>query len=511
MNSSARMVKGMVILIGALFVLSPLTAFAAGMAENKVVVIPLFEAGSSSGFDWNGNWATATNYQKGDVVQYDGSSYIALINHLSSAANRPPNLSTWGLMAEKGDTGPQGPLNPNVSMDAATYKTAVGMYSLQSNTGAQNTSLGYAALHANGTGYRNTAVGHGALYANMEGYNNTAVGTGALNLNQDGYANTAVGNSALNQNYDGYANTAVGNGALYANTGGDENTAVGTSALYSNITGNSNIAMGRSALFYNTGGGHNTAIGYMALNHNSTGSSNTAIGFRALELNEGDENVAIGNYALNQHTTGNRNIAVGGYTLTDTTEGNNNTAVGYNAGKYTTSDFTGSGNIYLGYDVRPLSATESDTIRIGRNQTETYIKGIYNATATGGTAVYVNSNGKLGTVTSSRRYKEDIEDMGDASSNLMKLRPVAFHYKPEYSDGPRTRQYGLIAEEVAEVYPDLVLYDPKTGHPQTVSYHLINAMLLNEVQKQYKENQDQQRRIDDLEKRLAKLEAMLGQ
>ena len=482
---------------------------------------------------WRGDWDTGQSYQKYDAVHHNGSSYIAILTHQSSPANQPPSLSAWNLMADKGLQGPQGlkgdkgdqgiqgiqglpglkgdkgdqgiqgppgPLNPNVSMDAATYKTAVGMYSLQSNTGERNTSLGHAALHANSTGNRNTAVGNGALYANMEGYQNTAVGTGALNLNQDGYGNTAVGNTALNQNYDGYANTALGNGALYANTGGDENTAVGTSALYSNITGSANTAMGRSALFYNTGGGHNTAVGYYTLYHNS-GNSNTAIGFRALELNEGDENVAIGNYALNQHTTGNRNIAVGGYALTDTTEGNNNTAVGYNAGKYTTSDFTGSGNIYLGYDVRPLSATESDTIRIGRNQTETYIAGIYSGTASG-RAVYVNSNGKLGTVTSSRRYKEDIADMGDASSNLMKLRPVSFYYRSEYSDGPRTLQYGLIAEEVAEVYPDLVIYDPKTGQPETVSYHLVNAMLLNEVQKQ-------QRKIQDLEERLTKLEALL--
>ena len=167
--------------------------------------------------------------------------------------------------------------------------------------------------------------------------------------------------------------------------------------------------------------------------------------------------------------------------------------------------------------MHPLSATESDTIRIGRDQTVTYIKGISGATSSGGVAVYVNSSGKLGTITSSRRYKEDIADMGDASRNLMKLRPVAFHYKPEYSDGPRTMQYGLIAEEVAEVYPELVVYDPKTGQPQTVSYHLVNALLLNEVQKQYRENrvqdreiQKQQNRIDDLEKRLAKLESMIG-
>ena len=512
---------------------------------------------------WMGDWTLGHDYEKYDAVHFNGSSYIALFRHQASAANDPTHLSTWNPMAmggtgpqgltgpqgPKGDTGttgpagvtsaqattlspgsaataavssgvltigvprgqtgatgpqgPPGPLNPNVSMDAATYKTAVGMYSLLSNTGERNTSLGYAALHANGTGYRNTAVGNGALYANMEGYRNTAVGTGALNLNQDGNYNTAVGNIALNQNYNGHSNTAVGDGALYSNTDGDENTALGLSALYRNITGNANTATGRDALYYNTDGNFNTANGYMALYGNSTGSSNTAMGFRALELNQGNGNTAFGNYALNTNTTGHWNTAVGGYALNGNTEGNTNTALGRNAGSYGDSDFTGSGNIYLGYDVRPASATESDTIRIGKLQTATYIKGIYSATSSGGVAVYVNSSGKLGTTTSSRRYKEDITDMGDASSNLMKLRPVAFHYKPEYIDGPRTMQYGLIAEEVAEVYPELVVYDPKTGQPQTVSYHLVNALLLNEVQKQ-------QRRINDLEERLARLESMIG-
>jgi hypothetical protein len=387
-------------------------------------------------------------------------------------------------------------------MDAATYKTAVGMYSLLSNTGERNTAVGHAALHANGTGYRNTAVGNGALYANMEGYQNTAVGTGALNLNQDGYGNTAVGNIALNENYDGYKNTAVGDHALTKNTSGHDNTATGTSALYSNTTGVVNTATGKEALHFNDTGDFNTAMGGGALRGNTDANSNTAVGFNALYTNDGNGNTAIGADTLKSNGTGHSNTAIGGYALNDNTEGHSNTAVGYKAGKYTTAAFTGSGNIYLGYDVHPASATESDTIRIGRDQTVTYIAGIYSSTVSS-RAVYVNSSGKLGTITSSRRYKESIEDMGDASSNLMKLRPVSFHYRPEYSDGPRTMQYGLIAEEVAGVYPELVVYDPKTGEPETVSYHLVNAMLLNEVQKQH-------RKIQDLEERLAKLEARIG-
>ncbi|HYA43414.1 MAG TPA: tail fiber domain-containing protein, partial [Syntrophobacteraceae bacterium] len=149
---------------------------------------------------------------------------------------------------------------------------------------------------------------------------------------------------------------------------------------------------------------------------------------------------------------------------------------------------------------------ESNTIRIGSNDlngnpltNQTFIAGIHGALASGGTEVFVTSDGKLGTLTSSRRYKEEIADMGDASSALMKLRPVIFRYKPEYADGQRTLQYGLIAEEVAEVYPDLVHYDPKTGQPYTVAYHLMNAMLLNEVQKQQRRILEQENRIIALE------------
>ena len=145
---------------------------------------------------------------------------------------------------------------------------------------------------------------------------------------------------------------------------------------------------------------------------------------------------------------------------------------------------------------------ESNVIRIGRSATKTFIKGIYGSTVSSDVAVYVNSYGKLGTLPSSGRFKEDIRDMGDATGGLMKLRPVTFYYKPEYTDGPRRLQYGLIAEEVAEIYPELVNYS-EDNRPNTVYYQFVNAMLLNEVQKQH-------RRIEDLEERLAQLEALSG-
>ena len=213
------------------------------------------------------------------------------------------------------------------------------------------------------------------------------------------------------------------------------------------------------------------------------------------------------------------NTAVGSYALYHNTTGDSNTALGVGAGSTTLSgDFTGSWNIYVGRDVGPASSGESNTIRIGNgNQGQTFIAGISSTTITG-SPVYVDSDGQLGTAASSRRFKDDIADMGDASSALMRLRPVTFRYRPEYTHGPRSLQYGLIAEEVAEVYPDLVQYDPKTGEPQTVYYHLVNAMLLNEVQKQQKEiaalkeqNKGQEQRLSALEEQNKELSALKEQ
>jgi hypothetical protein len=194
--------------------------------------------------------------------------------------------------------------------------------------------------------------------------------------------------------------------------------------------------------------------------------------------------------------------------------GHGNTALGQNAGynRIPTDSFTGNSNIYIGQDVSPGSLNESGTIRIGNSyQSQTFIAGISSAAIGSGATVYVNAAGQLGTTASSRRYKEDIRDMGAASSGLMQLRPVIFHYKPEYASGPHTRQYGLIAEEVASVYPELVQYDPKTGQPQTVAYHLVNAMLLNEVQKQHRLARETEKKIKALEEQTKELASLKEQ
>jgi hypothetical protein len=217
----------------------------------------------------------------------------------------------------------------------------------------------------------------------------------------------------------------------------------------------------------------------------------------------GGGNSAFGFNALFSDTAGTGNSAFGYFALGSLSSGQLNTAVGFLAGSSLTA---GSNNIYVGSDSG--AASESQTIRIGSSQTASFIAGISGATSASGVAVLVNSSGQLGTVLSSRRFKDEIGDMGKESDVLMKLRPVVFYYKPEYDD-TRTRQYGLVAEEVAQVAPELVVSD-KDGAPQTVRYHFVNAMLLNEVQKQRSTIAQQQVEIQNLAARLAKLETALA-
>jgi hypothetical protein len=208
---------------------------------------------------------------------------------------------------------------------------------------------------------------------------------------------------------------------------------------------------------------------------------------------DGNDNTASGAGTLVSNTTGSRNTATGHLALSANTTGNNNTAVGNGAGSSAT---TGSNNIYIGHNG---FAAEGSTIRIGTGgtQTKTFIAGISGVTTGlgGAKAVVIDSNGQLGTVSSSRRFKEDIRDMGEASQRLLRLRPVAFRYRQPYADGSKPLQYGLIAEEVAEVLPELVAYG-RDGQPETVMYHILPAMLLNEVQQQHRQIEAQQEQMN---------------
>jgi trimeric autotransporter adhesin len=388
--------------------------------------------------------------------------------------------------------------------------TAVGASALIANTtGMHNSALGASALSANTTGTGNSAFGYLALSANTTGVQNEAFGSGTLSANTTGIQNAAFGLAALAANTTGASNSAFGYGALTANTTGIQNEAFGIDALIANTTGNGNAAFGGGALAKNTTGGSstktggNSAFGNFALFTNTTAGGNSAFGYSALTVN----------------TTGNNNVAFGAAALAKLTSGGGNIAVGTGAGGNLSA--AESNNIYVG---NSGIAGESNVIRIGfiGTQKSAFIAGISGQTSANGVAVLVNGAGQLGTTTSSRRFKHQIVDMGAESDVLMKLRPVAFYYKPEL-DETQTRQYGLVAEEVAEVAPQLVVFD-KDGAPQTVRYHFVNAMLMNEVQKQrqlveeqQKTNEEQnstiarqQEEIQDLVARMVKLETLLA-
>jgi uncharacterized coiled-coil protein SlyX len=328
------------------------------------------------------------------------------------------------------------------------------------------TAEGHNALFSLTTGSANTAVGWFSLWADAEGSFNTATGAGALLFNTSNN-NTAFRAAALLFNTTGSGNTAIGTAALLNNTIGTGNTANGFNALYSNTSGGVNTVVGINALFSNTSGQFNTAVGINALLSNTTGAGNTAIG----EL------------AFNNNTTGIDNIAVGN-----------------NAG----------GNLTIGLNNIDICnegvADESNTIRIGTvgTQTATFIAGISVATVTG-TAVVVNASGQLGVAPSSQRFKDEIKPMDKTSEAILALKPVTFRYKKEI-DPKSIPQFGLVAEEVEKVNPDLVVRD-KDGKPYTVRYDQVNAMLLNEFLKEHRTVQEQKATVAELKSILEKQEA----
>jgi hypothetical protein len=311
---------------------------------------------------------------------------------------------------------------------------------------------------------------------------NTVLGEDALFSLDGGSSNTGIGAVALHNNIIGTFNTAVGDHALSTNTA-SFNTATGSYALVNNTTGNHNTANGNAALDGNNTGSFNTATGSAALNYNTIGYDNTADGVFALHVNtSGNYNTANGYFALGSNTTGNYNTANGSAALLSNTTGSLNVAIGTNAGRALT---TGSGNVCIGVNVYGV-AGESNTTRI---------RNVYSS-VTSGRAVYVTSGNKIGTLASSRRFKEEIKAMEKASESILGLRPVTFRYKKEI-EANGTKQFGLVAEEVEKVNPDLVTCDEE-GKPQSVRYEAINAMLLNEFLKEHRKVQEQESTIAQL-------------
>jgi hypothetical protein len=379
----------------------------------------------------------------------------------------------------------------------ANETTAEGQDALFSlTTGFGNTALGYNALFTDTTGANNTAVGTEALLSDTSGGGNTGIGFQALTDNSTGIQNVAVGSLALTANTTGGLNTACGTGALFFNTTGGSNVACGASAMEFNKTGGFNTAVGTFSLSANSSGTNNTATGFEALGGNTIGFNNTAIGYQALESNSsGNYNTAGGQGALKANTTGTNNAALGQNALIANTTGSNNVAIGSNAGFNLT---TGSFNIDIG--VRGI-AGESQTIRLGKTQTATFIAGISGATVSGGIGVIIDSNGHLGTITSSARFKENIQPMDKTSEAILSLEPVTFCYKKEL-DPKAIPQFGLVAEQVEKVNPDLVARDDQ-GKPYSVRYEAVNAMLLNEFLKEHRKVEMQSSEIAELKSLLA--------
>ena len=290
---------------------------------------------------------------------------------------------------------------------------------------------------------------------------NTALGSGALVNNTTGISDTAIGFEALFSNTTGGGNTATGSQALISNTTGQANTATGDTALLANTTGLDNTATGAGALAFNTTGYQNTATGFAALLNNTTGFNNTADGWQALFNNNGNNNIAVGANAGFNLTTGNFNIDIG------------------NSGV----------------------AGDSKRIRIGTTgtQTKTFIAGISGATVASGVGVIVGSNGQLGTVVSSERFKDAVKPMDKASEAILSLQPVTFRYKHEL-DPDGLPQFGLVAEQVEKINPALVTRDGQ-GKPHSVRYEAVNAMLLNEFLKEH-------RKVEELESTVAHIKSV---
>jgi len=354
----------------------------------------------------------------------------------------------------------------------ANYTTAEGTNALKNlTTGVANTAAGWYSLFTNSSGSYNTAVGAATLLFNNAD-SNTAIGTAALFFNTDGTSNTAVGVSALQNNTNATDNTAVGYQALFSNTGGvnsgNFNTAIGSQALYSNTVARFNCGFGFQALFDNVTGEENNAFGYQALTSSVAGFANSAFGRNTLLNNiDGQQNSAFGNSAL-----------------VNNVHGNQNTAIGVAAG----SNIDGTGNVCIGAFLAGESGVDNTTyIRNVNTFSQPIVAGIDGVTVR-------LSDGRLGHGVSSRRYKQDIKPMEEASEALYALKPVTFHYNKEI-DPTQTLDFGLIAEEVAEANPELAVRD---GDGKISNYRrdAINAMLLNEFLKAHRKMEEQASQIE---------------
>jgi hypothetical protein len=386
------------------------------------------------------------------------------------------------------------------------------------------TAEGCDALKFVTTGVANTGIGWRSLFTAVASSFNTGVGAGTLVLNT-GDANTAVGAAALLLNDIGTQNTAVGAAALVFNNS-DANTAVGFQALNSNVNSVTNVGVGTFAGQNNDSSGNgtadfNTAVGGFAFRANVNGARNTAVGAGALEpILGGNDNTAVGELAgSNYNGTENNNICIGSGTEGTAGEsnairiGDNSTSGGIdviNSSALANAITIGAGMSTQGITILTLLGFGSVSIANGLQTTSgassCFIGGIYNQSfGPSDMAVRVGNDNKLGTVVSSRRFKHDIKPMDNSSEAILALKPVTFQYNADTTKTPRV---GLVAEDVAEISPALVIAD-KEGKPLSVRYEDVNVMLLNEFIKEHKKVEQLQATVAQQQKGMDVLTAQL--
>ena len=411
---------------------------------------------------------------------------------------------------------------PNPPGVCGGQNTAVGQDALFNVTsGVWNVGVGVEALFNDTDGNQNTGVGYKALFSNISGDKATAIGSQALFSNTTGNENVAVGFNTLFTNKDGNRNTGMGYRTLAFNESGNDNTATGWNALFNNRgTASNNTADGSEALLHNNSGLDNTAVGAFALQSNVSAFTNAAVGTFAAQNNDSSGNgtavfnTAVGGFALQANVDGGSNTAVGAGAMENADGGNNNTAVGEIAGV----NLTGSSSTCLGASTCSGTSSASNVVCLGafaageNFSNRAYIPNVgqFTQNFSAGVVEFVTvrlSDGKLGHSVSSRRYKEDIKPMGDASELIYKLNPMTFRYKEVDVDpkkGPQRQNldYGLIAEDVAEVDPKLAIRDGK-GQIESLRYMAIYNMMLNEFLKEHKKVEEQQASIADLKSTVA--------